>query len=154
MRTAYNYSLDLLAARAYTERNLKRKLVQKEFDPSEIESALDRLKANGLLDDSKFAANFARQRLVVAGAAIRRTKQELARKGIDAETATQAVNAILEDEPVDTEASLERIAKKKLNSMGDLDPQIRKRRLFAFLARRGYELDDIKRVVDRLGKES
>jgi SOS response regulatory protein OraA/RecX len=39
-------------------------------------------------------------------------------------------------------------ARKKLASMGGLDDDTKRRRLFAFLARRGFELDDIKRAVD------
>jgi SOS response regulatory protein OraA/RecX len=34
--------------------------------------------------------------------------------------------------------------------MGDVDDLTKRRRLFAFLARKGYEIDDVKRVVNRL----
>ena len=47
-------------------------------------------------------------------------------------------------------AVIERVAKKKLLQLGDLDPLVLRRRLFAFLARRGYDLDEIKAVVTRL----
>ena len=45
---------------------------------------------------------------------------------------------------------MERVARKRLAQLGDLDPVVLRRRLFAFLARRGYDLDEIKSVVSRL----
>ncbi|MBC7674189.1 MAG: hypothetical protein H7247_17360, partial [Polaromonas sp.] len=35
-----------------------------------------------------------------------------------------------------------------------LDPAVQRRRLYAFLARRGYDADDIRRAMDVVGKES
>jgi regulatory protein len=148
--TAYEYALNLLAQRAYTVRNLRRKLTQKEFEPAEAEKALERLQANGLLDDHKFATEFARQRLVVAGASVRRVEQDLIRRGISPESAKAATRAVVDEEDLDFGDSLDRLARKKLATLGDLEPQIKRRRLFGFLARRGYELDDIKRTVVRI----
>lgn len=149
-RSAYDYALDLLAARAYTTRNLRRKMVQKEFPAADIEAAIDRLLSNGLLDDRKFAGEYARQKIVVGGASVRRVKQELARKGIEPRSVDDSIAETLENESVDQESAIERIAVKKLKSLGDLDEIVKRRRLFGFLARRGYDLDDIKKVVGRI----
>jgi len=148
--SAYDYALNLLSARAYTVRNLRRKLHQKGFEPADAESAVERLVANGLMDDDKFAAEFARQRLVAAGASVRRVEHDLIRRGISAEAAKAATRAVVEEEDLDFAASMERIARKKLVSLGDLDPQVRRRRVFGFLARKGYELDDINRTLVRI----
>ena len=148
-RSAYDYSLDLLSARPYTVRNLKRKMRDKEYAPDDIDMAIERLQAAGLLDDRKFAAEYSRQKLT-AGAAIRRVKQDLMRKGIDRRSIDEAVEKTLEDEPVDQAAAIERIALRKLRTMGDLDDVTRRRRLTAFLARKGYEIDYIKKVVSRI----
>ena len=43
------------------------------------------------------------------------------------------------------------VARRKLASMGDLDPVVLRRRLFAFLARRGYELDEIRDALASIG---
>jgi regulatory protein len=146
-QNAYEYALNLLSARAYTTRHLRRKLRQKEFGAGETEAAIGRLLSSGLLDDRKYAAEFARQRLVVRGASVRRVEQDLARKGIDRETAKAATAAVLEEESVDTLATIDRIARKKLASYGALDPRIKRRRLFGFLARQGYELDEIRKAT-------
>ena len=148
--SAYDYALNLLSARAYTTRNLRRKLVQKEFAPAVIESAMERLVSSGLLDDRRYASEFARQRLVVSSVSVRRVEQELARKGIARDVAKDATAAVVDEEEVDTVGSMERVARKKLALLGDLDPAVKRRRLFGFLARRGFELDDIRRVIDQL----
>jgi regulatory protein len=147
---AHEYALNLLSARAYTMRDLKRKLMQKEFERNEIEATVERLVSNGLLDDTRYAAEFARQRLVVRGSSVRRVEQELARKGIDRAIAKSAVATVAEEESVDTIRSMERIARKKLASLAGLEPQVQRRRLFGFLARHGYDIDDIKKVTSQV----
>ena len=146
----YEYALNLLAARAYTVRNMRRKLTQKGFEAADVERVLERLQGSGLLDDVKFAAEFARQRLVVAGASVRRVEHDLIRRGISPDSAKAATRAVVEEEDVDFDASMERLARKKLASLGDLEPQIKRRRVFGFLARKGYELDDINRTLVRI----
>jgi regulatory protein len=146
----YEYALNLLAARAYTVRNLRRKLAQKGFDSGEADKAVERLKARGYLDDDKFATEFARQRLVVTGASTRRVEHDLMRRGISAESAKAATKAIMAEENVDLSASMERLARKKLVSMGDLEPHVKRRRVFGFLARKGYELEAINRTLDSI----
>jgi regulatory protein len=149
-KTAYDYALNLLTARAYTTRDLRRKLTQKAFDRVAIDEAIDRLSANGLLNDEKYAEEFARQRLVVSGASKRRVEQLLARKGISREVAQSASQKVVDEEDVDTISAMEKIARKKLLSLGDLEPMIKRRRVFGVLARKGYEIDDINQVLSRI----
>ena len=148
--TAYNYALNLLGARPYSTSALRRKLIQKEYEPADADDAIGRLVDNGLLDDRKYAEQFARSKMVASGASKRRVVQDLYRKGIKGELATNAIAAVIEDEEIDPAAVIERVARKKLAQLGDLDPIVVRRRLFAFLARRGYELEEIKAVVARL----
>jgi regulatory protein len=148
--TAYNYALNLLAARPYSTRALHRKLVQKEYSAHEVKEAVDRLLENGLLNDARYAEQYARSKILSAGASKRRLQQDLYRKGIKGDVATEAIASVMDQEEVDPAAVIERVAKKKLVQLGDLDPLVLRRRLFAFLARRGYDLDEIKAVVTRL----
>ena len=150
---AYEYALNLLSARAYSERNLRRKLVQKEFDPEEIDATMERLTASKLLDDTKFAAEYARQKLVVGGSSARRVEQELQKKGIGREQAKEAIGTVVGDESVDEGASAEKAARKKFKSLSGLEPDVQRRRLFGFLARRGFDLDDVKRAVAKVISE-
>lgn len=149
-QTPYNRALDLLAARPYTAKELRRKLVQKEVPPAEAEGVVERLTEAGLLDDARYAAQYARSKLVGAGASRRRIAQDLGRKGVSREVASEAVEQVIADEDVDTAAVIERVARKKVAAMGDLEPLVLRRRLFAFLARRGYDADEIGAVTRRL----
>ena len=148
--TAYNYALNLLAARPYSTRGLQRKLIQKEYSAADADDAIRRLVANGLLDDAKYAEQYARSKILASGASKRRLTQELYRKGIKGDVAVSAIDNVIADEEIDTTAVVERVARKKLAQLGDLEPLVLRRRLFGFLARRGYDVDEIKRVVSAL----
>jgi regulatory protein len=148
--TAYDYALSLLAARPYSARALNRKLIQKQYLAADADDAIRRLLGNGLLDDGKYAEQYARSKMVSTGASKRRLTQDLYRKGINAQVATQAIANVVEQDAIDPAEVVERVARKKLAQLGDLGPLVLKRRLFAFLARRGYDLDEIKSVVSRL----
>lgn len=151
-QTSYNRALDLLSARPYTVRQMRRKLLQKEVPIAEADGVIERLVAAALLDDAAYALAYARSKLVGQGASARRVGQDLARKGVSAPVAVDAIAQVVEDEEVDTSAVIERIARKKLAAMGDLDPVTLRRRLFSFLARRGYELDEIRAVMATIAK--
>ena len=146
-RTAYQYALSLLSSRGYTIRNLRRKLVQKAFDADEIEQVIARLVDARYVDDQQYALEYARQKLVSGGSSVRRVEQDLARRGVNADEIRVAVESVMEDGDVDISRSIERAARKKLASMSDLDIDVRRRRLFGFLARAGFEASDVRRVV-------
>ena len=148
--TAYNYALNLLAARPYATRALHRKLIQKDYSAADAEEAIRRLVDNGLLNDEKYAEEYARSKMLSAGASKRRLTQDLYRKGINGDVATTAIANVIAGEEIDTAAVIEAVARKKLAQLGDLEPLVIRRRLFAFLARRGYDIDEIKSVVARL----
>jgi regulatory protein len=148
--TAYNYALNLLSARPYSIQALHRKLIQKEYSAADANDAVRRLVDAGLLDDAKYAEQYARSKMLSTGASKRRLTQDLYRKGIKGDVATAAIAQVIDDEEIDTAAVVERVARKKLAQLGDLEPLVLRRRLFAFLARRGYEVDEIKRVVSGL----
>ena len=148
--SAYNYALNLLSARPYSVKALHRKLIQKEYPAADADDAVRRLVDAGLLDDGKYAEQYARSKILSTGASKRRLTQDLYRKGIKGDVATAAIAQVIEDEEIDTVAVVERVARKKLAQLGDLEPLVLRRRLFAFLARRGYDVDEIKRVVSSL----
>jgi regulatory protein len=148
--SAYNYALNLLSARPYSTSALHRKLIRKQYSAADADDAIRRLVDNGLLNDAKYAEQYARSKILSTGASKRRLQQDLYRKGIKGEMATKAIANVIEAEEIDPAAVIEHVAKKKLAQLGDLEPFVIRRRLFAFLARRGYDLDEIKAVVGRL----
>lgn len=153
-QTPYNRALDLLSARPYSVRALRRKLLQREVPADEVDAVVERLLGAGLLDDAGYALAYARSRMTGAGSSARRVRQELSRKGIAAEIAAPAVEQVIADEEIDTRAVIERIARKKLATLGELEPPVIRRRLYAFLARRGYDLDEIQAVLRGIAAQS
>jgi regulatory protein len=148
--TAYNYALNLLAARPYASRALHRKLIQKKYSAADADDVIRRLVDNGLLNDERFAEQYARSKMLSTGASKRRLTQDLYRKGIKGDVATNAIANVIDQDEIDPAAVVERVARKKLAQLGNLEPAVLRRRLFAFLARRGYDVDEIKRVVSLL----
>ena len=148
--SAYNYALNLLSARPYATRALHRKLIQKQYSAADADDAIRRLVDNGLLNDAKYAEQYARSKMLSTGTSKRRVQQDLFRKGIKGDVATNAIASVIEEDEIDPAAVIERVAKKKLAQLGALEPLVLRRRLFAFLARRGYDVDEIKAVVSRL----
>jgi len=148
--TAYNYALNLLAARPYASRALHRKLIQKKYSAADADDVIRRLLDNGLLNDERFAEQYARSKMLSTGASKRRLTQDLYRKGIKGDIANSAIANVIDQDEIDPAAVIERVARKKLAQLGNLEPAVLRRRLFGFLARRGYDVDEIKRVVSLL----
>lgn len=144
------YALRLLAQRSYTTSGLRRKLLQKEFSAGDTESALARFTECGLLDDRDFALTFARARLTATSASPRRVRQLLIQKGIPAAVAGMAVDQAVADEDIDVRRTLERLARRKLAALKDEDPRKVRGKLFAFLSRRGYNIEDVRSVLSRI----
>jgi regulatory protein len=153
-RSTYERALDMLEARSRGVAELRRRLLRKGEPEADVDAAIERLRASGLLDDANFARQLTRSKALGAGLSRRRIAQELAKRGVDRTVSAEAIDEVFEDEGVDEEASLERVARKKLRTMSKLDPMARERRLYAFLARRGYDSDDIQRMLRVLLKES
>ena len=144
---AYDRALDLLNFRARSAAELRRRLVQKGIEAPRAEAAVARLVEQGLVDDRAYARALARSKALGSGASRRRIGQELARRGVDRETADEAVSEVWREEEVDQTAAAERLARKRLGALRGLDAGAKRRRLYAFLARRGYDGDEIRRAV-------
>lgn len=112
-----------------------------------VDAALERLAAAGLIDDAEFARVLARSRLVGRGASKRRVEQEMWKKGVDSALAKEAIADVVEEEGVDERETVEAVARKKFRTLAKLDRPTQKRRLYAFLARRGYDADAIRQVM-------
>jgi len=145
--TTYDRALNMIALRARSAAELKRLLVRKGEPADVVDVAIERLLRAGFLDDGSFARQFARSKAVGAGLSRRRVQQELARRGVARDIAEAAIAEVFTEEEIDDADTIDRVARKKLKSLARLDTQVQRRRLYAFLARRGYEVDDIARTV-------
>jgi regulatory protein len=148
---SYDRALNMLAFRARSSTELARSLVRKGEEKAHVDWAIARLQEQGLVDDAAFARAFTRSRVVGGKQSRRRVEQELARKGVSRSVAGDAIDDVFEDEAVDQKAIVEEAARKKARSLMGLEPAVQRRRLYAFLARRGYDLDDIRAAIASVG---
>jgi regulatory protein len=137
----------MLEARARGCDELRRRLLSKGEPEADVDAAILRLTESGLLDDANYARQMARSKAIGSGQSKRRIQQDLSRRGVNREVATEAIAQVFEEEGVDDATTIERVARKKLRSLSGLDAPTQKRRLYGFLARRGYDGDDIARVL-------
>lgn len=149
-RIAFNsamYSLDL---RDHSVREMKNKLLRK-YDAESVESALERLVELGLLDDERFARNFARELFEHKKYGKNRIKSELFRHGIDSQTVTEVLDEIFEDEETDNvQRIVDIINKKYYNKMIDENSR---RKVFAALMRLGYGFSDIRNAMNEFSDD-
>lgn len=142
-------ALNLLSFRPRTARELRRRLLQKEFPESVTDACVEELTGKGLVDDASFAESFVRDRVRFKPRGSRRLAQELRAKGVDAETAQEAIGEVMErEETSDVELAREVVAKWPRRA-GE-DPQGARRRLYGFLARRGFASDAIREVMEEI----
>jgi regulatory protein len=147
---AYDRALALLTARARSVSELRRTLLRKGEAASEVDTAVSRLSAQGLLDDDDFARQYARGRIQGSGLSRRRIIQELARKGVSGEVAARAIAVVCDEDGVNPSSAMQRVAEKKWRSLTKLGGVVARRRLYAFLARRGFDPDEIRSAMSAL----
>jgi len=148
----YDRALNMLAFRGRASKELARSLVRKGEPRELVDRAIERLTEQGLLDDAAFAESFTRAKVLGAQQSRRRVQQDLARKGVARDVTDAAIATVFEEEQVDQREIVEQAARKKLGSLRKLEPVVRRRRLYAFLARRGYDAEDIRAAMDAVGE--
>jgi regulatory protein len=152
-KPTYDRALDLLESRARSVAELRRMLLRKGEPAADVESAIERLRRAGLLDDANYARQITRSKALGAGESRRRIAQTLAKRGVARNVADAAIADVFDEENVDEAAAIERVARKKMKTLVELDGATQKRRLYAFLARRGYGSDAIGTVLRRLAND-
>ena len=149
------------------------RLRKKGHSPEQIEAAIARLRRMGYVDDRDFARFWVSNRMTFSPRGPRLLRSELFQKGVPREIIDEVLaeheeaqeervqqseevaaeyELFGEDEPVaGTDlANALALARKRVRSYGSLDPQVARRRLSGFLARRGYGWDTIDGVLRRV----
>lgn len=127
------YCLD---RRLHSERELRDKLYLK-YPPDVIDSAIEEIRALGLIDDFKFALAFSEHRKNVQKKGPFKIKQELFSKGVGREIIDAAISEVFEGEDSQIQAALLVTEKYK----HELDTDAGRRRCFATLVRRGFSYE-------------
>lgn len=142
---ARKIALDLLSVRPRSEAELRERLAKRNVPDEIVDELCERFKEVGLLDDAAFAATLAASRSKFSGRGRRRIREELRQKGVDAETAEEALAEISPDDEL---AAAREVATKRARSMASLEPHVARRRLAGVLARRGFSSSVVMQVVE------
>ena len=134
----YDRAVMMLAARGRAGKDLERQLVRKGEPPEFARLAVERLLAEGFIDDESYARSFVRSKSAGAGLARFRLKQELGRQGVERAVADEAIAEVFAEESIDEVATATALAIKRSRSLRGVNLQSQRRRLYSFLARRGY----------------
>jgi len=149
VEAAHRAALRALARRAHARFDLRRRLLQKQHPPGAVDAALDRVSAAGLLDDTRFAVDYAAAK-ARRGRGPARLVRDLQAQGVDRRVAEDAVRSSLAAEGVDPADAVRALAEKRARQLAGLPAAVRKRRLVAFLVRRGFNGREVREVVESL----
>ncbi|WP_307815879.1 regulatory protein RecX [Myceligenerans indicum] len=127
--------LRILTATQKSRHELEQALARKGYPESVVTPLLDRFDDVGLVDDVAYAGTIVRTRQGERGLARRAISEELRRRGIDEETATEALDQI---DPEDERAAGARLAEKLVVKTRGKERDVRVRRAVGSLARKGY----------------
>jgi regulatory protein len=134
-------AFQLLGYRARSESEIRERLLKRGFETQEIERVILQLRHSGRLDDMAFARSWQEDRNTFRPRSQRVLKMELKRKGVEAEV----INAVVAD--TDETANARRVAMSKARTIPVSDYQVFRRRLGAYLQRRGFEFTVINDAV-------
>lgn len=143
---AFRTVLRALEVRSYARGDLARRMLRKGHQRAAIEEALERAARLGLLDDAVFARNYVQTRLA-RGRGPSRLMRDLLSMGVDRSLIDRAIAAEWTEETDKTAMPLA-LAEKRAAQLGGLPRQAKRRRVVAYLARRGFCGRDITEIVD------
>lgn len=138
--------MNLLKSREYTEKQLRDKLRSGYFPEKIVEEAVEYIKSYHYIDDERYARQFiefgmnkkSRQRIVM----------DLQKRGIDKELINRVFDELKEDGYQQDEIGTikELLIKKKFDAKQSDNAE--KQRVFGYLYRRGFQVDNIKKAMD------
>jgi len=135
-------ALGLLSRRDYTSSELRKKLLDREYEADAVDVLIQDLTASRLLDDRRVAASHVRTATAIKGRGRLRVARELAARGVPKDVVSDALGAV---EKQDEAAAIRKIlARKKWPAKPSLADR---RRMFQHLLRRGFPSDAIGRAL-------
>lgn len=145
------YMMRMLGRRDHARRELADKARRKDLNHAFIDDVLDELERKGYLDDRAFAVSFARDKYELNRWGPSKIRAHLRKKGIGRSDADRAIEEVFEE--ADLRETLRRLVeKRKRHFLREEDPLKRKKKIFDYLARKGFRAGSIYPCLDELTK--
>ena len=137
-------AMNLLQKRDYTTRQLREKLEEGLYPDDIVGDAIEYVSSYRYLDDERFARDYISYHMSVRSQ--KRIIQDLCIKGIDKELVKKLIEEQYSEETQDPEQDQIRKLLDKKHFSGDMEAK-EVQKVLAFLLRRGYSMDSIKKVM-------
>jgi regulatory protein len=143
---AFRTGLRMLELRSYARADLGRRLQRKGHPRAAVDVALERLLTMGLLNDEAYARNYVQTR-AARGRGPSRLVRDLLAMGVQRSVIDRAVAAEW-PEGSDRTSMPQALVSKRAAQLGTMPRQTKRRRLLAYLARRGFSGRDVSALVE------
>ena len=130
-----------------SRKELETALAKRHVEPDVAKSVLDRFEEIGMVDDAAYAELLIRSRCNTKRVSRSVLRQQLRQKGVDKEIIEESLLVITDADELRMATEL---VERKARAMSRLEPEVRKRRLFGLLARKGYNTSIALRVIQDL----
>ena len=147
----YDAAIKILMRRAHSVSEMKKALIRRTPDEDLIQKVLARLKQSGLIDDARYAKQFARQRTEIRHQGKYRVARELRARGVP----DSHIEVAIEEAAATTDEAAvvrQRIDRKLRLSRGEIDDK-KIASLYRSLLRAGFSSDTIRRELKRATSE-
>lgn len=144
---AHEKALNFLSYRPRSIDEVRKNLRQKDISETAVETVIERLERVGLLNDAEFARFWVENRDRFKPRGERALRYELRQKGVSDE----AIDLALEE--VDTDDAAYRAAQQRSRRYRNADVATFKKKMTAYLGRRGFDYGSIRDAIDRLLEE-
>jgi len=144
----YEAAIKILSRRAHSVSEMKKALIRRTADEDLIKKVLSRLMENGLIDDARYAKQFARHRTDVRHQGKFRVMRELRARGVP----DHHIEPAVADATANTDESAvvrQRIERKLRLFRGEIDDK-KIASLYRSLLRAGFSSNTIRRELHRL----
>ena len=143
-----NQGLRFLARRPHSIKQLKDKLIHKDFKRNYIDLIINEFLRQKYLDDNEFSRLFIREEMKIKKNGPLLIKNKLIARGINPEKASVMIGEIY-NEKSQNDNCLE-IAEKKLKALAKYPDQEKKRKLAVFLKQKGYYWETVQQALQKL----
>jgi len=147
---AYRYACNALGRRAYSRGEMADRITRRGHSTSVAASVVEALSERGFLDDLQYARAVVRSELARKPAGPRLLRSKLMKKKLPDTLIQQVLGELSADDDHDPVADARRLveSKRRLSSFQKLEPRKQKQRLWALLARRGFDVDTIRTATE------
>lgn len=145
-----NYTLRILERGYKTEKEIEKKLIEREYSQKTISRVQDFLKEYNFIDDRRYTSMYVKDKIKNEGR--NKIKYKLMQKGVAEETIAKTINNVNEED--EYEGALALCEKKyRILIKRETDSRLIKQKIFRFMASKGYDFDLINRIIRKVVNE-